>query len=116
MKSRLGVIQNLSLLDRILRGVLTAVLLATPVVYIATNNAPYQLWNGIFWLLSVYFGLTALLGWDPLYHLVGAKSCKTGACGTLPYQVDAAMGHHPEPKSGFDHSLGGSRHPNPKGR
>lgn len=114
LRTRLEVVQNLSLLDRALRLILTAALLGTPVIYMITQGAPYQWWHGISWLLSIYFGLTAFTGWDPFYRVAGVKTCELSErnqCGTLPYQIDAALGHHPVPKRDFDHSLAASRHP-----
>lgn len=114
LRTRLGVIQNMSLIDRLLRFVLTAVLLAYPMVDTLVLGEMLSGWHAASWLLSVYVGMTAFVGWDPLYQLFGYRSCDgsdRNQCGTLPYQIDAAMGHHPVPKRDFDHSLSGSRHP-----
>lgn len=116
LRTRLEVVQNLSLLDRGVRLTLTAILLAVP-VYMIIQGGPYQWWHGISWLLSIYFGLTAFLGWDPFYRMTGIKTCASSErnqCGTLPYQIDAALGHHPVPEQDFDHSLAGSHHPKRK--
>ncbi len=114
LRKRLGVVQNISLLDRALRVVVTAVLLAVPAIYIVTYDGSYQWWHGVMWLLSIYFGLTALFGCDPVYHAAGYKTCDLSdrnQCGTIPYQVDAALGNKPVPKKDFDHSLAASHHP-----
>ncbi|MDX9740454.1 MAG: DUF2892 domain-containing protein [Gammaproteobacteria bacterium] len=115
IRTRLGVIQNLSLVDRLLRMVLTAVLLAWPMIDLLVLGDVMNGWHAASWLISAHVGLTAFVGWDPLYQLFGYKTCdlsERNQCGTLPYQVDAAMGHHPVPKRDFDHSLSGAGHPN----
>ena len=67
-------------------------------------------------LLAVYPLMTTMMGWDPIYQLFGARSCSIeggrNQCGTLPYEVDAALGHKPQPTEGYeyDRSLTGSRH------
>lgn len=114
LRTRIGVIQNVSLIDRLLRFVLTAVLLAYPMVATLVLGEMLSGWHAASWMLSAYVGMTAFVGWDPLYQLFGYKTCdgsERNQCGTLPYQVDAAMGNHPVPKRDFDHSLSGSRHP-----
>jgi hypothetical protein len=117
-RTRIGVIQNLSLIDRVLRGVLTALLLAWPMVDLLVVGNVLNGWHAASWLISAYIGMTSFVGWDPLYNLFGYKSCDIGSdrnqCGTLPYQVDAALGHHPVPKRDFDHSLSGATHPDRK--
>lgn len=72
-------------------------------------------------LLAVYPLMTTIMGWDPFYELFGARSCTLeggrNQCGTLPYEVDAALGNKPQPMEGYeyDHSLAGSHHnANPK--
>lgn len=114
LETRLGVMQNLSLLDRSLRGVLAALLLGLPAIHVAFYGGVFDWWHGISMLLSVYPGLTAFWGWDPFYQAAGYKTCdlsERNQCGTLPYQIDAALGHHPVPDKDFDHSLAGSHHP-----
>lgn len=114
LRTRLGVVHNISLADRAMRAVATALLLAVPAIYIVTYDGSYQWWHGVMWLLSIYFGLTALCGYDPFYRATGYKTCDLSdrnQCGTLPYQIDAALGNHPVPKKDFDHSLSGARHP-----
>jgi hypothetical protein len=118
VRTRLGVIQNLALTDRLLRLVLTALLLAWPMIDLLVAGNVLNGWHAASWLVSAYIGLTGFVGWDPLYHLFGYRSCSIDSernqCGTLPYQVDAAMGHHPVPKRDFDHSLAGATHPERK--
>ncbi len=110
---KLGVVQNLGLYDRMMRLLLVAILLGGPVGYLAAYDGIFTWWHGVAMLLSVYTGLTGYLGWDPLYQLAEYKSCglsEKNQCGTLPYQVDAVLGHHPIPDVDYDHSLSGSHH------
>lgn len=110
---KLGVVQNLGLLDRMLRLLLVAALLGGPVTHLAISDGIFAWWHGIAMLLSVYPGMTGYLGWDPFYQLTAYKSCglsEKNQCGTLPYQIDAALGHHPIPDVEYDHSLSGSHH------
>ena len=106
--------ENIGLLDRMVRffgggalmsyGVISAVLTGHDVV------------SAVAILLAVYPLMTTMMGWDPIYQLFGARSCSIDGgrnqCGTLPYEVDAALGHKPQPTEGYeyDHSLTGSRH------
>lgn len=112
-KSRLRVMHNISLSDRGLRWIVSATLLAAPVFDLVVSGGSFTWWHGIAMLLSTYPGLTAFLGWDPVYTLVDYKTCdlsERNQCGTLPYQLDAAIGNHPIPRNEYDHSLAGSRH------
>ncbi|MGE0225810.1 MAG: DUF2892 domain-containing protein [Acetobacteraceae bacterium] len=112
-KSRLRVVHNISLSDRGIRWVASATLLAAPAFDLVVSGGSFTWWHGIAMLLSTYPGLTAFLGWDPVYALVDYKTCdlsERNQCGTLPYQVDAAFGNHPIPKNQYDHSLAGAHH------
>ena len=106
--------ENIGLVDRMVRffgggalmsyGVISALLTGHNVVSAAAI------------LLAVYPLMTTIMGWDPIYQLFGARTCTLDGgrnqCGTLPYEVDAALGHKPQPKEGYeyDHSLAGSHH------
>lgn len=111
--AELTAIQNLGLSDRMIRLIFSAVFLASPAYHLALFDAHFALQHGVLMLLSIYPGLTAFLGWDPFYQMAYTKSCgatERNQCGTLPYQVDAALGHHPIPNDDWDHSLAGSHH------
>ncbi|MBI5450995.1 MAG: DUF2892 domain-containing protein [Gammaproteobacteria bacterium] len=113
MTEKLGVIQNIGLTDRLIRGLATTGLLLGPVYHLELAGGGFTVWHGLLMLLSVYPAITAILGWDPFYQMADARSCKdTGRnqCGTLPYEVDAALGHRPVPDKDYDHSLMGSHH------
>ena len=112
MLEKLGVIQNVGLGDRLLRIVIGMVMLVGTIIYLQGSDA-YMGWQAYIALLSVYPLMTGILGWCPLYTLSRVKTCKmTGRnqCGTLPYQVDAALGHRPVAERDYDHSLAGSHH------
>jgi Inner membrane protein YgaP-like, transmembrane domain len=106
--------ENIGLVDRMVRffgggalmtyGVISALLTGHTVV------------SAVAILLAVYPLMTTMMGWDPIYQLFGARTCSLEAgrhqCGTLPYEVDSALGHDPRPDEGYeyDHSLAGSHH------
>jgi hypothetical protein len=110
--------ENIGLIDRMLRffgggalmiyGVMSAVLTGHDVV------------SAIAILLAVYPLMTTMMGWDPIYELLGARSCEVeggrNQCGTLPFELDSALGHEPKPDAGYDydHSLAGSHHEEPR--
>ena len=111
--SRLGVVHNMSLSDRVVRWTASAVLLGVPAFDLVTTGGMFTWWHGIAMLLSIYPGLTAFLGWDPIYASADYKTCDMSdrnQCGTVPYQIDAALGHHPIPDKDHDHSLSGAHH------
>jgi Inner membrane protein YgaP-like, transmembrane domain len=112
-ETKLETIQNIGLVDRLVRFSLATVFLAVPAYELVVMGDHFALSYGLLMLLSIYPALTGMLGWDPYYQLTGAKSCGTterNQCGTLPYEIDAALGHHPIPNNDSDHSLAGSHH------
>jgi len=112
LSKKLGVVQNLGLMDRTLRILASVALLVGPVIHLQMTGESMS-WHALVALLSIYPFMTAILGWDPFYSMLGTKTCRlTGRnqCGTLPYQVDAALGHDPHARNDYDHSLKGSQH------
>ncbi len=115
IRNRLGVIYNIGLLDRVLRFIVGFALLAAGVIGM-TMSPMVSGWEAVAILVSVYPILTAILGWDPAYAALGARSCSIeggrNQCGTIPYEIDAALGHEPRPDRGFeyDHSLSSVHH------
>ena len=111
---KIAPVENIGIVDRMVRffaggalmmyGVMSALLTGHDVLSAAAV------------LLAVYPLMTTLMGWDPFYQLIGGRSCSIeggrNQCGTLPYEVDAALGHNPKPDEGYeyDHSLVGSHH------
>ncbi len=109
---REGVMQNLGWLDRVLRVLLSGALLLVPMLLAETSGV--QEWQSLFMLLAIYPLLTGIIGVDPIYQGLHLRSCDTSRrnqCGTFPYEVDAALGHDPQPGSNIEHSLEHSRHP-----
>jgi hypothetical protein len=112
VRKAMGVPQNLGWLDRVIRVVVGFLLLGVPAVMLSVQTS-MATWHNYVMIVSVYPFLTAILGWDPLYYIFGAKTCGTSErnpCGTFPYEVDAALGRHPIPDSDIEHSLSISHH------
>jgi len=109
---KLAPVQNIGITDRIARFFIGGAMLGI--------GAFYELAFGLnffdvgLMLLSIYPLMTTIMGWDPVYQILGARSCSIeegrNVCGTFPYEVDAALGHNPEPVKSYDHSLSGSHH------
>ncbi len=106
----IGVVENISVVDRIIRVLIGLALVAGMVVQIQISMTHPELAKSLTWesyaaLASFYPLLTAMLGWDPFYALFHARSCGTSdrnRCGTVSYQVDAALGHHPDHDKGYE--------------
>lgn len=109
--------ENIGLVDRIGRFFGGGALMTIGVLSALLTK--HDVFSAAAILLAVYPLMTTMMGWDPFYQLFGARTCTLeggrNQCGTLPYEVDAALGHKPQPTEGYDydHSLAGSRH-NPK--
>lgn len=113
MTHELETVQNLGLVDRVVRFILAAALLGGAIAHLMLYGTFITPVHGLFMVLSIYPGLTSIVGWDPFYQMIHVKSCGIGErnqCGTFPYEIDAAMGHHPVPNSEWDHSLTGSHY------
>ena len=117
---QVDIAHNLGWKDRMARFTLGGILLGVGVATIVVFNRPEWIvegqqvpsWAYYVSLVSIYPFLTAMLGWDPVYRLIGYRSCGNSPdnpCGSLPYEVDAAMGHEPEPTNDAFHELGASR-------
>jgi hypothetical protein len=109
--AKMAVIQNMGWLDRVVRVILGSVLLAFAISALGPGTTPP--WALYVALVSVYPLLTGIIGWDPIYEAVTVKTCGTSErnpCGTFPFEVDAALGHHPIPRNDVEHSLENSKH------
>lgn len=113
-------VQNMGYLDRIIRFVLGVVMIsvALTVMFVSSASPTWleesttmPIWPYVVALLGIIPLVTAILGWCPVYRLFGIKSCggKNNPCGTLPFELYAAFGNDPKPKSQYDHSLGNSQ-------
>lgn len=101
-----AVIENVGAIDRIVRAILGALLLA--VVFTLAAQSYVLGWHAVLSLVAVYPLLTAIVGFDPFYALWGAKTCSTdGAnqCGTFPYEVASLAGKAPPCAASYDCSL-----------
>lgn len=117
---RFRVVENLGWPDRAIRLVIGTALVVVPLTIITVNIPRIDLgvaslsgWLYVSILVAVYPFLTTVLGWDPLYSLFKVCSCggsDKNPCGTLPYELDAAVGHHPIPDSTIVHSLSTAHH------
>ena len=113
LRARLGVIQNVGWLDRVIRVLVGTVMLVYPLFLIVTNEGMQSQWPVYSILLSVYPWLTGILGFDPIYALFLVRTCDTSdrnRCGTFPYEIDAALGNRPIPNSDVERSLEDSHH------
>ena len=113
VREKIGVVQNVSLFDRLVRLFIAAALITgASASYLEVQQLT---WEGYAILVSIYPALTGILGWDPFYALLNTRTCglsERNQCGTFPYQVDAALGRHPVPNRGFEyeHSLEDAHH------
>lgn len=112
VKDKIPVVQNIGLADRMIRFFGGGILLAGGVLGMVLGAS--ALLSTIALLLAVYPLMTTVMGWDPFYQLLSLRTCSLqggrNQCGTFPYEVDAAIGHEPEPEKDYDHSLSGSHH------
>lgn len=101
--------ENVGLLDRSLRLIAGAAMLAVPYLLMIQENSSIHVWYSLSMLLSVYPILTGIIGFDPLYKLYDAKTCdlsQRNQCGDFPYQVDALFQHHSTNDDEFDDRQG----------
>jgi hypothetical protein len=112
LRKKLRVIQNMGWLDRVLRVLVGMVMLGYPIFLLVTTETIPQ-WPFYSMILSIYPWLTGIIGVDPIYRMFDTRTCDIAgrnACGTFPFEVDAALGNNPIPKNDGDHSLADSRH------
>lgn len=105
---------NIGLIDRAIRFFAGGALLFVGVISAVTTDG-IQVWQAVIVLVSIYPLMTCMMGWDPVYQIIGMRTGSDSGrnvTGTLPYQVDAAMRHNPQPDKDYeyDHSLTGSHH------
>lgn len=115
LRGKIGVAYNIGLADRAIRFIVGFALLGTGAIGM-TVTPTITVLEALAVIVSIYPLMTSMMGWDPFYSLFGARTCSVeggrNQCGTLPYEVDSALGRDPEPDEGFeyDHSLTGSHH------
>jgi len=111
---KIAPVENIGLVDRMVRFFGGGALMAYGIFTALTTTHDLVSAGAI--LLGVYPLMTTMMGWDPIYHLFGAKTCAIeggrNQCGTLPYEMESALGHNPKPDDGYeyDHSLTGSHY------
>lgn len=114
LRRKIGVVQNLGWLDRVIRVIAGTLGIAVPSALLFSDvSDAWWIYTTI--LLSVYPLLSGMLGWDPLYSTLGIKSCDTSdinQCGTFPYEIDAALGRDPIPHSSYERTLTRAHHDN----
>jgi len=115
LKGKIAPVQNIGIADRVFRFFAGGALLAGGILGSVITGS-VTIWMAAAVILSVYLLMTTMMGWDPFYQTMNARTCSLeggrNQCGTFPYEVDAAIGHKPEPDKGYeyDHSLRGSHH------
>ncbi len=93
--------QNIGLIDRILRFGIGASMLAGGSLFVIQAGQMHTAMEAatlVMMMLSIYPLMTAVLGVDPFYSLADIRTGgNTGRnqCGTLPYQIRAALGKAP---------------------
>ncbi|WP_455223398.1 YgaP family membrane protein [Kaarinaea lacus] len=113
--------QNLGWLDRLIRFIIGTAIITVSLTTLVFFTAPVWLevgtkvpsWPYYAPIVAIYFFITAIYGACPLYGLFGIRSCgrsPRNPCGTFPFEIDAAIGHHPIPDSEIEHSLEASHH------
>jgi hypothetical protein len=114
IRGKMAPTENIGLVDRMVRFFGGGALMAIGVLSALLTG--HDVISAIAILLAVYPLMTTLMGWDPVYQLFDARTCTVeggrNQCGTLPYELDSALGHEPKPDDGYDydHSLAGSHH------
>jgi hypothetical protein len=113
--------ENLGWLDRLLRFIIGTAMIRVSATYLFLSTAtPTWLkegepmnWPYYLMLIAIYPIVSAIMGRDPFYGLLGIRSCGNSPknpCGSFPFEVDAAVGHKPIPDSEIEHSLSVSHH------
>lgn len=108
MKGNIPDIHNIGLVDRTIRFAIGGVLFSAGAL-----SEVLTFWETVSMIVALYPLLTSVIGWDPVYQFAEYRSGRNSGhnvTGTLPYQIDAALGHNPIPDAGYsyDHSLTGS--------
>jgi len=107
-----GAIQNLGWFDRALRFVLGLFLIIAAVIDLESSQD-----GGVYaylMIFAIYPTMSAVLGWDPIYHLMQIKSCNPygrNRCGTFPFEIAAVFGRKLKCDEN-DCSLAGNRNAN----
>ena len=109
LHKQLGAVQNLGWLDRSVRLIVGAALIAIVLMELGKGNTLG--WQAYLPIIAIYPLLSGIVGWDPLYATGHVKSCDTSShnkCGTYLFEVESAMGKDVECNDGYDCSLSGN--------
>jgi len=92
-------IQNMGLIDRMVRFSIGAWVVGMLVFYYRMHSAMLPA-PVMFYIIAVcnYLIWASMTGWDPLYalfHLRSGNDAGRNPCGTFPYQVKAILGRAP---------------------
>ncbi|MGD8569335.1 MAG: DUF2892 domain-containing protein [Gammaproteobacteria bacterium] len=113
IRTKLAIEQNEGWLDRTIRVVVGFAMVFGAAYALGFNFEKQSSWEYYVMLLAIIPLATGMLGWCALYRLFNIRTCggtEKNPCGTFPYQVDAAIGHHPMPDSETEHSLSKAHH------
>ncbi len=105
----IGPVQNLGWLDRTVRLIVGAALMAVALLEVG-QGSPLG-WQAYLPIIAAYPLFSGLFGWDPLYAAGHIKSCDTSShnkCGTYPFEVESAMGKDVTCNDDYDCSLSGN--------
>lgn len=107
------VLQNEGWFDRVLRITIGGTMILGTAYLLEYDFTPRLTWEYYVMLLGIAPVITGFVGWCPIYKLLGIRTCGGGGrnpCGSLPFEIDAALGHHPIPDSDVERSLERSHH------
>ena len=110
--SDMGVVQNLGWIDRVVRVVVSALMIVVPVILMSMQGTA-ESWMLYVMLVAIYPLLTGILGFDPMYYLLDLRTCGMSGrnrCGSFPFEIDAALGRNPVSRSKISNELDYSRH------
>lgn len=105
--------QNEGWLDRILRIAFGGAMILVTAYLLEFDFTKEATWEYYVMLLGIIPVITGFIGWCPIYKALGIRTCGGNGknpCGSLPFEIDAALGHHPIPDSDIEHSLERSHH------
>jgi len=111
VRSKLGLVENMGFYDRVIRALVGLAMNVPIIIYLAdlprSPVSPFDPNGPQFYVsvVSFYFLLTAMLGWDPFYSLFKVKSCGGSGrnrCGSFQYQTAAAMGQNPQSDKNYE--------------
>lgn len=107
LREKLAIQENMGVVDRSFR-VLAGLLLTIPIIVTMSEVTPIG-WELYSTLVAFYLLLTGMMGWDPLYAVIHARTCgisEKSQCGSFTYELDTALGRHPDHDRGYEaHAL-----------